>query len=80
MGQVQEALNESLPTKQELDEHIQANIDSKIQEQTHGSTCDKCVRAVNQTPNPKAILRYCKWNGVMVSKHATSCGKFHGKV
>ena len=64
------------PTREELDEQRAKEEVVNIQNQTHGNKCGKCQKAVNQTPNPKAILRYCKFNGVMVSKFQTSCESF----
>jgi len=60
------------PTQAEVD----AQIEEKIQNETHGTQCGDCEKAVNQTPNPKAVMRYCRFNGVMVSKYQACCGEF----
>lgn len=70
-----------IPTKETLDEHIQRNLQQedenyKLQNQTHGEACNDCIKAVNQTPNPRSHLRYCKYHGVMVSKFQKNCAYF----
>jgi len=72
-----EEQEEPLPflTQEEINNNIQI-----IQNQTHGEVCGTCVKALNNTPNPHANMRYCKYNGTMVSKHQACCEVYkHGK-
>ena len=70
-----------LPANQaEVDAHIAENREKEnLQNQTHGDQCGNCRKGQNQTPNPRAVMRYCTFNGVMVSKFQAGCEKFEFK-
>lgn len=72
-----------IPSKKELDAHIleqraleEKRKESELQNQTHGNSCGVCIKFQRQTPNMQSIMGYCTFNGVMVTKHQTSCSKF----
>ena len=65
------------PTQAEVNKQVEENHkNDNLQNQTHGTICDNCIKAHNNTPNPKALMRYCSFNGVMVSKFNVGCDKF----
>jgi hypothetical protein len=81
MGIILDMLNETLiqPEDEETEEEINfppTREEIDIQNQTHGTQCKDCKKAVNNTPNPNALMRYCNYEGVMVSKFSTSCEHF----
>ena len=77
-----------LPTKTELKEHIEDNINKEDLEEKEflrkqvqllhlgQRTCFSCVKSQNLSGNPRAKLYYCKWSGIMVVRHQPSCGKY----
>ena len=69
-----------IPTREELDAHIQENLNNKpdinFENQAHSDRCEFCQKAQNNTPNPRSVMRYCKYNGVMVSKYQANCEHF----
>ena len=76
-----------IPSKEELDAHIEENRKLKqeelkkeremeLQNQTHGNKCGQCLKFTRQTPNQQSKMGYCLFNGLMVLKYQTICEAF----
>ena len=73
-----------VPSKAELDEHIEQNRLAKEQvdqeeekaifKKNDGYVCFNCKRAMNITANPRPAMLNCQWNGVMIHRYKSGCG------
>ena len=64
----------TLPTQRQYEEEINKKVE--LQNQTHSDKCGVCVKFSRTTPNPRSKFGLCRWNGVMVLEHQTSCEKY----
>ena len=71
MEELEEEEEFILPTQQEYE----ANL-TPLQNQTHADKCGSCIKTINLSGNPAANMLYCKYNGVMVSKHQSCCDRY----
>lgn len=78
-----DANEDPLPTKQELDEHIEENIhqqnkqwlDRRQKQAESGDIkyCDFCTKFKRTTPNQRSRMGNCRAHGVMVMDTTTEC-------
>lgn len=76
---IQEQEDTPIPSKQELDKHIQENIAKnqasiKSQNLTHGDSCDDCQKF--KRLNSISYYGMCNISGNLVLKTNTSCARF----
>ncbi len=71
----------SWPTQKEVNDNIKrkAKQEAELKNQLHNQTCGGCVKAVNQSPNPKSRMLYCMYNGLMVNRFQPNCDRFKEK-
>ena len=76
-----------IPTQDEVNEQVRLNeqirikkVQEDLQNQTHGDKCGSCIKFTRQTPNPRSIMAYCVFHGVMVNKNQASCDVFRKKI